>query len=79
MIMAGFEYWHRFLIFFGLFIALLGVLFIFCEKTSLMGRLPGDIFLQKGNFRFLFPIVSCLVLSVVLTILVNLVLKLLGK
>ena len=34
-----------------------------------LGRLPGDIFVQKGNATFVFPIVTCLVISVVLTLL----------
>lgn len=35
-------------------------------------RLPGDIFVQRGNFSFAFPVVTCIVLSIVLTILLNL-------
>ena len=35
-------------------------------------RLPGDILVERGNFRFGFPIVTCIVLSIVLTILLNL-------
>lgn len=35
-------------------------------------RLPGDIFVERGNFSFAFPIVTCLVLSIVVTILLNL-------
>ncbi len=34
-----------------------------------LGRLPGDIFVQKGNASFAFPIVTCLLISVVLTLL----------
>lgn len=34
-----------------------------------LGRLPGDIFVQKGNSTFAFPIVTCLVISAVLTLL----------
>ena len=34
-------------------------------------RLPGDIFIQRGNFSFGFPIVTCIVVSIVLTILLN--------
>ena len=34
-------------------------------------RLPGDIYLDRGNFSFGFPIVTCLVVSIVLTILLN--------
>jgi hypothetical protein len=34
-------------------------------------RLPGDIFVQRGGFSFAFPIVTCIVISIVLTILLN--------
>jgi hypothetical protein len=34
-----------------------------------LGRLPGDIFVQKGNTTFAFPIVTCVVISLVLTLL----------
>ncbi len=35
------------------------------------GRLPGDIHYQKGNFSFYFPVVTCILLSIVLTILLR--------
>jgi hypothetical protein len=34
-----------------------------------LGRLPGDIVIQKGNSTFYFPIVTCLVISFILTVL----------
>jgi uncharacterized membrane protein YidH (DUF202 family) len=34
-------------------------------------RLPGDIYLERGNFSFGFPIVTCIVISIVLTVLLN--------
>ena len=37
-----------------------------------LGRLPGDIAVRKGNFSFYFPLATCLVISIVLTILVRL-------
>ena len=37
-----------------------------------LGRLPGDISYQRGNTRFYFPIVTCLLLSVLLTIIMAL-------
>jgi hypothetical protein len=33
------------------------------------GRLPGDIFIQKGTWRFYFPIVTCILISLALTLL----------
>ena len=77
--MTSFEPLGKFLVFCGIFVVLLGLFLVFWEKIPFLGRLPGDIFLRKGNFRFFFPIVTCLVLSAVLTIVVSIVLKLLGK
>ncbi|HEV7868612.1 MAG TPA: DUF2905 domain-containing protein [Chthoniobacteraceae bacterium] len=34
-----------------------------------LGRLPGDLFVQKGNTTFFFPVVTCIVISIVLTLL----------
>ncbi|MGH7995277.1 MAG: DUF2905 domain-containing protein [Opitutaceae bacterium] len=34
-----------------------------------IGRLPGDVHIRRGHFQFYFPIVTCLVLSVILTLL----------
>ena len=41
-----------------------------------LGRLPGDVSLQRGNWSFQAPIVTCIVLSVVLTVVLNLLLRL---
>ncbi len=35
-------------------------------------RLPGDIYLERGNFSFGFPVVTCIVVSLVITVLLNL-------
>ena len=37
-----------------------------------IGRLPGDIFVRRGPVTFYFPIVTCIVVSVILTVLVSL-------
>ena len=37
-----------------------------------LGRLPGDIVYRKGNFTFYFPLVTCLLLSVILSLLLSL-------
>ena len=42
---------------------------------SWLGRLPGDIHYTKGNFSFYFPLVTCLLISLVLTLLVWLLRK----
>jgi hypothetical protein len=56
----------RVLIAAGLVIALLGLLI---QMGLPLGRLPGDIRIQRGNSTFYFPIVTCIVVSLVLTLL----------
>jgi len=58
----------RTLIFFGLILVLLGVLFTFGSKLPWLGRLPGDIYINKGNFTFYFPLTTCLILSLIITL-----------
>ena len=46
-----------------------GLVWRFPGLFAWFGKLPGDISVQKGNFSFYFPIVTCVLLSVVLTLL----------
>ena len=59
---------RRLLIFAGVGLVLVGVLWPWLAKFPL-GRLPGDIAIHRENADFYFPVVSCLVVSVVLTLL----------
>lgn len=54
----------------GLFLFVLGLIFVIGDKFGL-GKLPGDIFIKKGNFTVFFPIVSCIIISLVLSIIMN--------
>ena len=59
----------RTLIVIGLVILAVGLLWPLLSKLGL-GRLPGDIVIERENFRFYFPIVTSAVVSVVLTLLI---------
>jgi hypothetical protein len=54
----------------GVILVALGLIFMAGSRFSFfgLGRLPGDIAYRGKNFQFYFPIVTCLVLSVVLTL-----------
>jgi hypothetical protein len=53
----------------GLGLAVLGLLIWFGGKMNLpLGRLPGDIRIERPNFKFYFPLTTCLLLSVVLAV-----------
>jgi hypothetical protein len=56
------------LIAFGLLIALAGVALLLVGRVPWIGRLPGDVHIQRGNFTFYFPLATSLLLSVVLTL-----------
>jgi membrane protein implicated in regulation of membrane protease activity len=62
----------KLLIIVGALILLVGVALTVGPRLPFLGRLPGDIAVDRGNVHFYFPIVTCLVLSVVLTVLLNL-------
>lgn len=52
----------------GLVIAGVGLVWIFVPSIPWLGRLPGDIRIETENTRFYFPLVTCLLLSAVLTL-----------
>ena len=62
----------KFLVIAGVLIALLGALLWSGLGKGWFGRLPGDIQYSKGNVHFYFPIVTCLIISIVLTLLLRL-------
>ena len=57
---------QRFLIGLGLIILIAGIAWPLISRVGL-GRLPGDIVVQRGNTSFYFPLVTCLVISLVLS------------
>lgn len=66
----------RYVIFIGIALVVIGILIYFLhDKLHWIGRLPGDIRIEKENFRFYFPIVTMILISIVLTILINLIKK----
>ena len=76
--MADFAGIGRFLIAAGLVLAVIGLLLLIAPQVpglDRLGRLPGDIFVQRGNTTIFFPIVTSIVLSVALTIILNLFIR----
>ena len=52
----------------GMAIAGVGLVWIVAPSIPWLGRLPGDISIEGENFRFYFPLVTCLLLNVVLSL-----------
>ena len=70
----------------GKWLILLGVVFLAVGLVVFLlgqfpgiGRLPGDIFIQRDNFSCFFPLATSILLSIVLTILLNLALRILHR
>jgi len=60
----------RFLIILGLVLVVLGLVITYSGLFSFLrlGRLPGDIHIKRDNFSFYFPITTCILVSIVLTL-----------
>jgi len=57
----------------GLGIAAVGAIWLVAPSIPWLGRLPGDIVIERENFRFYFPVSTCILLSVLLTVVLLLV------
>ncbi len=62
----------KLLVIVGVVTALAGLLFWADLTPKWFGRLPGDIRIERGNTAFYFPIVTCIVISVVLSLIFSL-------
>jgi hypothetical protein len=58
----------RWLVIFGVLCIVLGLAWPWIEKLGL-GRLPGDVHIERDGFHFYFPIVTCLIVSAVVSLL----------
>ncbi|MDD2338341.1 MAG: DUF2905 domain-containing protein [Geobacteraceae bacterium] len=52
----------------GCLMALLGVSLVFSDKIPWLGRLPGDIFIKRENFSFYFPLTTCILISLLFSL-----------
>jgi hypothetical protein len=67
----------KYIIFIGIVLVAAGLLLHFGGgRLKWLGHLPGDIRIEKDNFRFYFPITTMIIVSVLLTLIVNLLKKL---
>ncbi len=64
----GLQYMGKFLIALGVIVIAVGGLLLLSGKVPWLGRLPGDLLIQKKNFTFYFPLATSLLLSLLLTL-----------
>ncbi|MEN2995208.1 MAG: DUF2905 domain-containing protein [Thermodesulfovibrio sp.] len=65
----------KFLVIIGTITVVIGLILMFAGKIPLIGRLPGDIVIERKNFVFYFPLAT----SILLSIIISLILYLLSK
>jgi hypothetical protein len=58
----------KILIIFGIILIGVGVLLAFFNKMPFLGKLPGDIYIQKKNFTFYFPLATSILISIILSL-----------
>lgn len=69
---GGLESIGKMVMLFGAILLIVGAILHFGGKFISLGRLPGDIHFEKGNFSFYFPIATSILLSIIITIVLNL-------
>ena len=70
--MGEFGSFGKILMILGAVIFLIGGIMLLAGKIPYIGRLPGDIYIRRENFTFYFPLATGIILSIVLTIVLNL-------
>ena len=63
----------KILIFLGAIFILMGIFFLFFPNIPYIGKLPGDIYIKKDSFSFYFPLTSCILISLLLSLLFYLI------
>ena len=74
--MTGLDSLGRMLMLLGGVLVLLGLLLVLAPKLPFLSRIPGDMVLRRGELTIYFPIVTMLLVSLGLTIVLNVVLRL---
>jgi hypothetical protein len=57
------------ILFLGVVLVLVGILFLLLPRIPWIGKLPGDIFYRGEKISFYFPITSCIIISIILSLL----------
>jgi uncharacterized protein HemY len=73
--MSAFSNMGKTLIIIGLVITAMGIVLVCIPKVPWLGKLPGDIAVKKDNFQFYFPITTCIIISIILSIVLYLLRK----
>lgn len=70
------QYIGKILVFFGIAIVVIGIVLYFAgNKFSFLGHLPGDIRIERENFRFYFPITTMIIISLIINLVIFIIKK----
>jgi len=72
---SNFQPLAKLIILMGVILVIVGAILYFFKGIPFLGKLPGDIHIEKKNFSFHFPITTCILLSVILSIILYLISK----
>lgn len=59
------------ILFMGIVLVIIGCMVAFSAKIPLIGKLPGDVFIQKKRFTFYFPLTTAILISILLSAIVH--------
>jgi uncharacterized protein HemY len=65
----------RVIILAGAILMAIGIFLLFSDKIPWLGKLPGDVYIQKKSFSFSFPITTCLLISIALSIIMYFIIR----
>ena len=65
----------RYLLILGCIIAVAGAVLMFSDKLPWLGRLPGDIYVKKENYSIFFPVTTCILVSLIISLILWLIRK----
>ena len=57
----------KIIIFIGLLLVVIGFVWMVGNKLPFIGKLPGDIAIEKKNYSFYFPVTTCIIISIILS------------
>ena len=67
-VVVDLNYIGKVLVLFGVVMIVVGGIFMISGKVPWLGRLPGDIYVQKKNFSFFFPITTSILISIAISL-----------
>jgi hypothetical protein len=69
----------RIIIIFGVILVVIGLIITIAGRIPLLGHLPGDIRIDRDNFHFYFPLMTSIIISLLLTVIINVVLWVINR